>query len=248
SQRYQRGMEMVLDIQDLQQGREPWSKAKQPDSAGGALPSPSATGRLSSPGPLAAAASPRASKLQRGVAEKLLAAMRNSSLAAILLVVGVLVIGLRVGPVALHPGVLPPDAIQKTPPGIPDLSRLKPKSDPVDGGRHSASRTPASLLEIEVDHKFVDAHLSIWVDDSLTYTHPLEGIEKRHLIMFHQVEGHEFHAVQIPPGKHLLKVRITSSGGLSDQTATIRGKFAGGKEAKLRINFDNSGTMNLSLQ
>ena len=37
SQRYQRGMEMVLDIQDLQQGREPWSKAKQPDSAGGAL-------------------------------------------------------------------------------------------------------------------------------------------------------------------------------------------------------------------
>src|SRR6202050_3661083 len=28
-QRYQRGMEMVLDIQELQQGREPWSKAKQ---------------------------------------------------------------------------------------------------------------------------------------------------------------------------------------------------------------------------
>src|SRR5271155_130381 len=66
SQRYQRGMEMVLDIQDLQQGREPWSKAKQPDSAAGALPSPTDSGRLSALGPLAAAASPRASKLQRG--------------------------------------------------------------------------------------------------------------------------------------------------------------------------------------
>ncbi|MGB6404500.1 MAG: serine/threonine-protein kinase [Candidatus Sulfotelmatobacter sp.] len=248
SQRYRRGMEMVLDIQDLQQGREPWSKAKQPDSAGGALPSPSDTGRLSSPGPLAAAASPRASRPQRGVAQNLLATMRNPSLIGALLVVGLLVIGLRVAPVASHPKVLPPDAIQTTPPGIADPSHLQANSDPVVGGSRSASRTPAALLEIEVDHKFVDARLSIWVDDLLTYTHPLEGIEKRHLIMFHQVQGHEFHAVQIPPGKHLLKVRVTSGGDLSGQAATIGGKFASGRETKLRINFDNSGEMNLSLQ
>src|SRR5579863_7388040 len=50
SVRYQRGMEMALDIQDLQQGREPWSKAKQPDSAGSALQSASETGRFSSLG------------------------------------------------------------------------------------------------------------------------------------------------------------------------------------------------------
>jgi len=31
--RYQRGMEMVLDIQHLQQGKEPWSKAWQQDSS-----------------------------------------------------------------------------------------------------------------------------------------------------------------------------------------------------------------------
>jgi serine/threonine protein kinase len=248
SQRYQRGMEMVLDIQYLQQGREPWSKAKQPDSAGGALPSPIDSGRLSSPGPLAASSSPRASRVQRGAAENLLAAMRSPSLAIVLLVAGLLVIGLRVGPLASHPGALPLDAIQTTPPGIANSSHLQANSGPVGVGSRSASRTPAVLLEIEVDHKFVDARLSIWVDDSLTYMHPLEGIERRHLIMFHQVEGHEFHAVQIPAGKHLLKVRVTSSGGLSDQTATIRGKFASGKETKLRINFDNSGKMNLSLQ
>jgi serine/threonine protein kinase len=248
SQRYQRGMEMVLDIQDLQQGREPWSKAKQPDSAGGALPSPSDTGRLSSLGPLAAAASPRASKLQRGAAEKLLATMRNPSLAGALLVAGLLVIGLRIGPLAWLPEALPPAAIRTTPPGIADPSHVQANSNPVGSGSRSASRTSAALLEIEVDHKFIDANLSIWVDDLLTYTHPLEGIEKRHLIMFRQVQGHEFHAVQIPPGKHLLKVRITSSAGLSDQAATISGKFASGKETKLRINFDNAGKMNLSLQ
>src|SRR5271163_731518 len=32
AERYQRGMEMVLDIQELLAGREPWSKAKLPGS------------------------------------------------------------------------------------------------------------------------------------------------------------------------------------------------------------------------
>src|SRR5580658_437845 len=37
AQRYQRGMEMALDIQDLREGRELWSKAKQPGSAEGGI-------------------------------------------------------------------------------------------------------------------------------------------------------------------------------------------------------------------
>jgi serine/threonine-protein kinase len=255
SQRYQRGMEVVLDIQDLQQGREPWSKAKQPDSAGAAIPSPNHSGRLSSLGPLAAAATPRASKLQHRVAENLLATMRNPSLAGILLVVGLLVIGLRVWPLAWHQEALPPNAIRTAPAapstaaaGTPTPSSLKVNSDPIAGGNRPNFRTSAALLEIEVDHKFVDAHLSIWVDDVLAYTGPLEGIEKRRLVMFRQVQGHEFHAVQIPPGKHLLRVWVSPGASLSDQAATIAGKFASGKETRLRINFDNTGKMNLSLQ
>jgi hypothetical protein len=94
----------------------------------------------------------------------------------------------------------------------------------------------------------MDANLSIWVDDLLTYTHPLEGTEKRHLVMFHQVQGHEFHAMEIPPGKHLLKVKVSSAAGLSEQTGTIEGKFVSSMETMLRINFDNRGQMSLSLQ
>ena len=264
SQRYQRGMEMVLDIQDLQQGREPWSKAKQPDSAGSAPPSATEIGRLSSLGPLAAQAMGRSnqqsSRLQRGAAESLLATMRKQSLAGALLVVGLLVLGIRLGRLAWRQEALPAAAIRTTPPApiIPDTSRLKANLDPIAGGgshppfsegRRLSSRVSAALLEIEVDHKFVDATLSIWVDDLLTYTHPLEGIEKRHLVMFHQVQGHEFHAMQIPPGKHLLKVQISSGADFSEQqAATIEGKFASGKETMLRINFDNRGQMNLSLQ
>jgi hypothetical protein len=157
---------------------------------------------------------------------------------------------------AWHREALPSSAFETAPPAFADPSLLKANSNPIAGGGRPApaegarlsSRPSTALLEIEVDHKFVDAHLSIWVDDSLTYTHPLEGIEKRHLIMFHQVQGHEFHAMQIPPGKHLLKVKVSSSAGIPEQTATIQGKFDSGKETMLQINFDNRGQMNLSLK
>jgi len=104
------------------------------------------------------------------------------------------------------------------------------------------------MLEIEVDHKFAEAHLSIWVDDRRTYTHRLEGTDKKHLVVFHHVQGHELHAMQLSPGKHRLRVEVTSGGAISDQSATVAGEFASGQENVLRINFNKRGEMNLSLQ
>ena len=47
SVRYQRGMEMALDLQELQQGREPWSKAKQPGASGIVVQGTNETGNTS---------------------------------------------------------------------------------------------------------------------------------------------------------------------------------------------------------
>jgi len=269
SERYQRGMEMVLDIQDLQQGREPWSKAKQPNSAEGAIQSARDSGRLSSLGPLAASdlrSNRRALTLQRGAAENLLATMRNKSFARALLGVGLLIFVLRLGHLAWHNDALPPAATRTAPPPLvmADIAPVNANSGPIVnkprrpvrvGGTHlaptkapSSTSTSAAMLEIEVDHKFADAQLSIWVDDLLTYTHPLEGREKKHLVVFHHIQGHEFHAVQIPPGKHVLRVQVTPGAGLSEQSSTIDGEFASGTEKLLRILFNTSGEMNLSLQ
>src|SRR5258708_31301207 len=86
------------------------------------------------------------------------------------------------------------------------------------------SRTPAyAVLEIEVEHKFAEAHLSIWVDDLLTYTRPLAGADKKHLVVFHHVQGHEFHAVQISPGKHRLRAEVDSGGSISNHSSTVEG-------------------------
>ena len=99
-----------------------------------------------------------------------------------------------------------------------------------------------------MEHKFAEANLSIWVDDRLTYTHRLEGTDKKRLVVFHHVQGHEFHAMQVSPGKHLLRVQVTSDVPSYDQSATVEGEFASGQESVLRINFNKQSEMNLSLQ
>jgi serine/threonine-protein kinase len=122
---------------------------------------------------------------------------------------------------------------------------------------------PPAMLEIEVEHKFAEAHLSIWVDDALTYTHTLEGTDKKRLGMFHQVQGHEFHAVQLSPGKHVLRVQVTtgaadtgaaatsvanSNAAPTDQSGTLTGEFVSGKEMMLHIHFGKQTKMELSLE
>jgi serine/threonine protein kinase len=149
------------------------------------------------------------------------------------------------------PSVATPPApiVTKLPNPVP-AGRTRPPSTKV--ARATASTispaTSSAMLEIEIEHKFADAHLSIWVDDSLTYTHPLQGTDKKHMVVFHQVQGHEFHAVQVSPGKHRLRVEVTSGGAISDQSAMVEGEFASGRENVLRINFGKRGKMNLSLQ
>ena len=120
-----------------------------------------------------------------------------------------------------------------------------------DGAGCECGVTPAvspAMLEIEVDHKFAEAHLSIWVDDSLTYTRVLEGTDKKRLVVFHHVQGHELHAMQVSHGKHRLRVRVTSDVPTYDQSAFVEGEFTSGQENVLRINFNKHGEMNLSLR
>jgi outer membrane biosynthesis protein TonB len=135
--------------------------------------------------------------------------------------------------------------------------------------------TPATL-QIEVDHKFTQAHLSIWVDENLTYTRELEGTDKKRLGVFHHVQGHELHVMQVSPGKHRLRVRVTSGAEVKaatgaptaaltgaatgvptgvpaevptyDQSAFVDGEFTSAKESVLSITFNKHGEINLSLQ
>ena len=271
SQRYQRGMEMALDIQDLREGREPWSKAKHPDSAPTAAQTQNDKTKPSSLNELTAGtkqkAKMRALPFEHGAARRLLENMRRKSLAGVILFAGLLILGLQVEPfiwpqrissqkeVATQPVSPPPVVADPTPlkPIVPVVA-LKPRKS-FSRSRQSVPKLRASsvsgsqaMLEIEIDHNFAEAHMAIWVDDQLTYTHPLAGMEKKHLVLFRRVQGHEFHAVQILPGKHLLRVQVSPGAGATEQSGTVEGEFAGGTEKMLRIQFSKNGEMNLSLE
>jgi len=109
-----------------------------------------------------------------------------------------------------------------------------------------------ATLEIEVEHKFPAAHLSIWVDDHLTYTHLLMGNDKKTLGVFHHVAGHEFHAMQIAAGKHRLRVQVTAMAAPGsapyEGSASLEGVFSGGQENMLHVIFAKNGDMNLRLE
>jgi hypothetical protein len=150
---------------------------------------------------------------------------------------------------AVVPAPLPNTARKNARTGTTQITAVKANRSAVNAAVNAAVPAgPPAMLEIEVEHKFAEANLSIWVDDRLSYQHPLEGTDKKHLAVFHHVEGHEFHAVQIAPGKHSLRVEVTSGANPAEQTGTVEGEFLSGTEKSLRILFGKRGEMNLSLQ
>jgi serine/threonine-protein kinase len=294
AQRYQRGMELVLDIQEMRAGREPWSKSKQPASSAGAdvaTQAASVRARAWATGQRAVAAKPPSSDRSFSLAlghdgvEKLLEKMGKKSLLGALLLAGLLAFGLQArhfiwpqkppapntarnkaseqlpfagegATVNESTKVTTVTTSSAAPAPMPIVTKKKlPHKAKAVGSVPPAKVTPASsptgspaMLDIEVDHKFAEAQLSIWVDDHLTYTHLLEGADKKHLVVFHQVQGHEFHAMQIPPGKHRLRVRVESGANSYDQSGDVAGEFASGKENMLHISFSKHGEMQLNLQ
>ena len=124
------------------------------------------------------------------------------------------------------------------------LSEVKPVPDPSATAGVKPAPDPV-MLGIEVEHKFEEAQLSVWVDGRLSFTHSLEGTDKTRLVVFHRVQGHEFHAMQIPPGSHELRVGVTVNS--LEKSATVTGNFESGSEETLKVSFDKHGEMNLHL-
>jgi serine/threonine protein kinase len=284
AERYQRGMEMVLDIQELRAGREPWSKAKMPGSPTSKGAAQTANERAGLPlgQPWIAAqllSTARSVSFGQRATESLREMVRNKFVVLSLVLLAFFVFGLGLWTIAFAPqGALPrvaappppsigtpPIKTEPAPPAtaaalstptlkdIPKAVRVERTQAPATSVARANSRVASAAatsatLVIEVDHRFAEAKLSVWVDDRLTYTHILEGTDKKRLVLFHHVQGHEVHAIQLSAGKHRLRVEVAPGGGVSDQSATVAGEFNGGRENVLQVNFDKSGEMNLNLQ
>jgi len=312
-ERYQRGMEMVLDIQHLQQGKEPWSKAWQQGSAAEASAAQQAKEKIR-PSSLnkttvlyKANAKPIAGPRTRSPFADLKKKVLGKLQVGAWIVIAFLMLGLAA--ISLNRRITPPRPTTRLPlndpvwsinteppsasasasvpkppsPGAPEQKRVNARTtknvlnQPAVTLRNATQNAdkmtanapqpelanlavngpnPAALalatLEIEVEHKFPAAHLTIWVDDRLAYTRMLAGNNKKTLGVFHHVAGHEFHAMPIASGKHQLRVQVTAAAGSGSAafraSSNLEGVFSGTQENVLHITFAKNGEMNLSLR
>jgi len=106
-----------------------------------------------------------------------------------------------------------------------------------------------STLRISVEHHFGTAHLSVWIDEKLTYNYSLRGTVKKHMLLLKGVQGYFSDSVEVASGEHLIRVRVLSADNSYDQSGSIRGSFGPGSEKVLTTRFDkNNRGMRLSLQ
>ena len=137
------------------------------------------------------------------------------------------------------------------------LSRRVPSNSPmVVQTLLEAARPPQvvqqslpSTLRISVEHHFGTAHLSVWIDEKLTYSYSLRGAVKKRMLLLKGVQGYFSDSVEVAGGEHLIRVRVLSADNSYDQSGSIRGTFAPGGEKVLTTQFDqNNRGMRLSLQ
>jgi serine/threonine-protein kinase len=136
----------------------------------------------------------------------------------------------------------------RTTPAPTKVASVVPAPAPTVISRPAVVEPPPATLDIEVDHKFASARLSIWVDGALTYTHGLEGTDRKRLVVFHHVEGHSIHAMPITPGKHILRVQVTSEAATYDQSTSLTGQFVSAQEQILKITVNKHGDLNAALK
>lgn len=102
----------------------------------------------------------------------------------------------------------------------------------------TSDQSLSCYLGIAVQHHFVTADLSVWIDDQPSYSHSLRGAIKKRVMLFKGVEGYLSDIVHLTPGDHIIRVRVLSEDGSYDESGSISGTFAPGNQQLLAIDFD----------
>ena len=127
--------------------------------------------------------------------------------------------------------------------------RLVPSRLVVAKASQAEQQPLPSTLRISVAHHFGTAHLSVWIDEELRYSYPLNGAVKKRMLLFRGVQGYFCDSVEVPGGEQLIRVHVLSADNSYDETESIRGSFTPGSEKTLVAQFDkNDHGMRLSIE
>lgn len=101
-------------------------------------------------------------------------------------------------------------------------------------------------VQVEIQHHFIAAKASVWLDDDLVFDQDLRGADSRHPLL-RAVEMNQIQSFQLAPGKHSLQVRVVSPANTYDQIETLETQLEPGSRHVLRVNCDKK-KMQLELQ
>ena len=227
AQRYQRGVELALDIRDLRERLQPkpsslskrQAESRHSDKTIATCESSqSAVGRID------------ASVLRtlRASAGKLIA------ISALILILGLL-------------------TFHRTAPSRETAVRLATRpteravtSTQSNNESASASSSPqpvpptlaTSTLEVQITHHFGSAAVQLWIDNNLTYSQSLHAKATSHLVLFRGTHGYDTGRMLLPAGKHRIRVRVRSKTDGYDEQKTVSGDFAQGYSRILKVTFE----------
>jgi serine/threonine protein kinase len=234
TERYQTGEEMAADIQKLRASRNLLNEtvgsltAVNKESAVVMAPVLSSTiFGLSEQKPLKA----RTMVGQRGPAAA--SSLRPTKIA---MAVAALVIAATASVMAFRSHSNPGPTISTNPPAA-SVAAPKPEASPALTALTPPRLQPARL-EIEIQHHFVIARASVWLDNNLVYQRELQGTTTKHALVLQRTQGFDAGTVKLPAGAHTVKVRVQSGADSYDLSKTVSGTLVSGRQSTLRVTCD----------
>ncbi len=219
--RYQRGMELALDLRELLENRVPAINARP--QASNAMQADSGKRPAISEAELASAGS---------LLSRMFMSRKIIVLCACATTAGLLVF------YRPQTAARPATANWSAPASAKSVNPQPLSPDSITPLENVSARAsaPGSVLKLEVNHHFTDGKISVWVDGSLKYSHALRAETKKRLLLFHSAKGNETGKLSIPAGDHHIKVHAQS--GAYDQRNELSGTFTPGGQKTLLISFD----------
>jgi serine/threonine protein kinase len=119
---------------------------------------------------------------------------------------------------------------------------VAPLSPPVAPFVPPPAATKPATLQLELQHHLAEAELSVWIDDQLAYSGKTRGeAKKRMFVLRGPMAGKESRDIQIPSGRHEVKVRVRSKDGQYDESGTIHNNFLESQHESLEIRCNKRG-------
>jgi serine/threonine protein kinase len=261
ARRYQRGMEMSLDLQHILAGHEPWGKANRHTLPIASLDHLKRSQRKAG---LTRGSRTYAVKLfLRTLGKMFKSAFSNlrtmwdafpsgSAIALLLLGIGLFSIEWQVSAVRSDrtpPPVVPPSVAPVAASDTPSASSAE--SPPSSGLRPLPSpRTPnrSATVSIQVESRFQHANVTVWVDDEAVCHRQLQPAVTKKFGLFRRAHNADLLTIHLTPGQHEMRIRVQASNPFYDQSHILSGHFSDGSERVLRVSFSRQNEMTASLK